>query len=105
MIEGQERRNSVRVPYLNSLSFKLYDLVTKGPKANFRQADIIDICSNGVRIKIRSSDTVFEIGSTLCLKIPFPRMPVSVTLFGKVKWLKIVDLNTRQAGIEFLVWE
>ena len=104
-MEKQERRDNVRVKYLNTLFLKPWDFVSKRQKRPFIEADIIDICSDGVRIRTRSSDTNFEVGSTLCLKIPFPAMPVMVTLFGKVKWLKTVNLTTREAGIQFVTWE
>ncbi len=105
MIQEQERRDNQRVKYFNTLYFKAWNLISRGRKDHFRQADIVDICSGGVKIRAYSYDTVFDIGSTLCMKIPFPNMPILVTLFGKVVWLKSVKLNIREAGIQFITWE
>jgi hypothetical protein len=101
----QDRRDNIRVKYLNSLFFKPWNFIPRGQKDHFKEADIINICSDGVRIKTRSSDTTFEVGSTLCLKIPFPGMPVVISIFGKVKWLKAVSFTSREAGIQFITWE
>lgn len=101
MIEKEERRHHRRVPYLNSLSFKLCGRSL--PEKFLKQADILDISSGGLRIRMVSLETNFEIDSLIFLNIPLPRMPITIPALGKIKWIVLDDHKTRQAGIQFII--
>ncbi len=101
MLEKQEKRRHVRVPYYHSLQYGMHSLTFSLPQKFLRNADILDISSGGVRIRTISLETNFEIGSILFLNIPIPRMPIIIPTLGKVRWIKLDNNKTRQIGIEF----
>lgn len=105
MIEADEKRKNKRIPYINTLTYKISGKLTPLPDKFLRNADIIDISSGGIRIRTLSIETNFEIGSILFLNIPMPKMPVIIPTLGKVKWIKLDNLKTRQVGIEFIRME
>lgn len=102
MMHDDERREHKRIPYINSLTFKLSGSTLSLPQRFLKNADILDISNGGVKIRTMSMETNFEIGSIVFLNIPLPKMPVVVPTIGKVKWIKLDNLKTRQAGIEFI---
>ncbi len=105
MIEADERRQHKRIPYINTLTYKIVGTFTPLPEKFLRNADIIDISSGGIRIRTLSVETNFELNSLIFLNIPMPNMPVTIPAMGKVKWIKLEKFNTRQIGIEFIKME
>ncbi len=102
MFQDDERRQYNRIPYINSLTFKLSGSTLTLPEKFLKNADILDISNGGVKIRTMSMETNFEIGSIVFINIPLPKMPVMIPTLGKVKWIKLDNLKTRQVGIEFI---
>lgn len=102
MIKGQERREHTRCVYANSLTFKLCGSALSLPERFLKNADILDISSGGMKIRTISLETNFDIDSILFLNIPMPRMPVTIPTLGKIKWIMLENLKTRQMGIQFI---
>lgn len=105
MIEKQEKREYKRISYANSLTFKLCGNTSSLPEKFLKNADILDISNGRVKIRTISIETNFEIGSIVFLNIPMPRMPITIPTLGKVKWIKLENLKTRQVGIQFVISE
>lgn len=102
MIKSQERREHKRILYANSLTFKLCGSNLSLPERFLKNADIMDISSGGVKIRTISLETNFDIDSVVFLNIPLPKMPITIPTLGKVKWIILENLKTRQVGIQFI---
>lgn len=102
MVISEEKRKSERIKYYQTLSYRLFGKNLPLPERFLRTADILDISSGGIRIRTLSIETNFDIGSILLLNVPLPKMPVTLSLLGKVRWMKLESPTTRQVGLEFL---
>ena len=102
MIEKKERREHMRLLYSNTLSYKLWGNNLTVSEQFFRDADILDISTGGVKIRAKALGSNFEVGSVLFFNIPLPKMPVILPVFGKVKWIMPEKQKSCQIGIQFM---
>ncbi len=90
MVISEEKRKSERIKYYHTLSYRLF--LEKNfplPERFLRTAGILDISSGGIRIRTLGTESNFDIGSILLLNVPPPNMPVTLSLLGKVRLIKL----------------
>lgn len=95
----KERRKSIRKKEGNRVEIELMSGNKEQPGKNNSFAITDDISLYGIKVM---TDSVFPIDSLLKIYLSLAKTKKTVTMTGKVKWIKKVGDNLNEVGIEII---
>lgn len=98
-----ERRINDRFYYEGNASYMRMGDTASLPDTSYSTAEILDISSGGVRLKLNNNPTLNE-GTLLIAKIPLHGITTTMPVLARVQWVsEEKEKAAYQAGIKFLM--